>query len=176
MGPGRLTYRPVTYETVDDLYALVQHDHVRRYLLDGASFPREWTVDRVRDSLDLFERRGVGLWLAHDRTTGDLVGFCGFLEILSMHPDPQLVYAVFERFTGRGYGREMARASIAEARRHPGFRTIVASVDEVNVASVRVLEKLAFRRVATHPGRFGDTFGMQLEGTEPKEQTAGNCR
>ena len=133
-------------------------------------------MDRVCDSLDLFERRGVGLWLAHDRTTGDLVGFCGFLEILSMHPDPQLVYAMFERFTGREYGTEMARASIAEARRHPGFRTIVASVDEVNVASVRVLEKLAFRRVATLPGRFGDTFVMQLGGTEPKEQTAGDCR
>jgi RimJ/RimL family protein N-acetyltransferase len=83
---------------------------------------------------------------------------------------------MFERFTGRGYGTEMARASIAEARRHPGFRTIVASVDEVNVASVRVLEKLAFRRVATHPGRFGDLFMMSLEDAEPDAHTAGDCR
>ena len=108
MGPGRLTYRPVTCETVDDLHALVQHDHARRYLLDGALFPREWTVDRVRDSLDLFERRGVGLWLAHDRTTGDLVGFCGFLEILSMHPDPQLVYTMSSDSPADGTARRWA--------------------------------------------------------------------
>lgn len=81
----------------------------------------------------------------------------------SMHPEPQLVYALFERFTGIGYATEMAVASIAEAHRHPGFSTIVAGVDEVNVASVRVLEKLGFRRHATHPGSFGNTLLLLLE-------------
>ena len=80
-----------------------------------------------------------------------------------MHPEPQLVYALFERFTGIGYATEMAIASIAEAYRHPGFSTIVAGVDEVNVASVHVLEKLGFRRVATHPGSFGNTLLLLLE-------------
>jgi hypothetical protein len=29
-----------------------------------------------------------------------LVGFCGFLEIPSVHPEPQLVYALSQRYTG----------------------------------------------------------------------------
>jgi RimJ/RimL family protein N-acetyltransferase len=57
----------------------------------------------------------------------------------------------------------MARAAIAEARRHSGFSTIVASVDEANVASVRVLEKLGFRRTASRPGAFGDVIELVLE-------------
>jgi RimJ/RimL family protein N-acetyltransferase len=39
----------------------------------------------------------------------------------------------------------MASTAIAPARRH-AFDTIVASVDDVNVASARVVEKLGFRK------------------------------
>jgi len=159
----RLEYRPVTAATLDDFHRLVQDDHVRRYLMDGELLPREWSEKRVRDSTALFERCGVGLWLAHQRESGDVMGFCGFLDIPSMHPQPQLVYAMFKRCTGQGYATEMARASIAEARRHSGFSTIVASVDEANVASVRVLEKLGFRRASRHPGAFGDALLFVLE-------------
>jgi RimJ/RimL family protein N-acetyltransferase len=159
----RLEYRPVTTATLDDFHVLVQDDHVRRYLMDGELLPREWTEQRVRDSAGLFERYGVGLWLAHQRETGDLVGFCGFLDMPSVHPQPQLVYAMFGRFTGQGYATEMARASIAEARRHSGFSTIAASVDEANVASVRVLEKLGFRPAGRHPGAFGDVLVLVFD-------------
>jgi RimJ/RimL family protein N-acetyltransferase len=163
MTSERLAYHPVTPDSLDDFHSLVQDDHVRRYMMDGQVFPRDWSGQRVRDSLALFDRRGVGLWLAYEKSSGELAGFCGFLELPSLHPEPQLVYALFERFTGIGYATEMAAASIAEARRHPGFNTIVAGVDEVNAASVRVLEKLGFRRHATHPGSFGNTLLLLLE-------------
>ncbi|CAB1077465.1 hypothetical protein D1AOALGA4SA_5252 [Olavius algarvensis Delta 1 endosymbiont] len=110
-----------------------------------------------------FERRGVGIWLAHEKTKDYLVGFCGFLEFPNMHPDPQLVYAMFERFSGIGYATEMAHAAIAEARKQPGFREIIASVDEVNSSSLRVLSKLGFTRFSIEQGCFGNMFLMILE-------------
>jgi RimJ/RimL family protein N-acetyltransferase len=70
---------------------------------------------------------------------------------------------MFERFTGQGYGTEMARAAMADARRHSELATIVATVDEVNVASVRILEKLGFVPTATQPGRFGDVLVMSAQ-------------
>ena len=164
MTSGRLTYRPVAMATVGDFHALMQDEHVRRYLMDGQVSPISANEERVRDSIDLFNRRGVGLWLAYETRSGELAGFCGFLDIPSMHPEPQLVYALLERFCGIGYTTEMAAASIAEARRHAGFDTIAAGVDEVNIASVHVLEKLGFRRAATYPGSFGTALLFLLEG------------
>ena len=79
------------------------------------------------------------------------------------HPDPQLVYAMFERFSGKGYATEMALAAIAEARKHAGFRVIIASVDEVNSASLQVLNKLGFTKFSTQKGHFGNMFLMRLE-------------
>lgn len=158
----RLRYQPIEPVNLDAFHSLVQDAHVRRYLLDGNVFPREWSAERIRDSEGLFEQRGVGIWLVYDKTTDELVGFCGFLEIPSIHPEPQLVYALFERFCGSGYATEMGRTSIAQARKQPGFAEIVASVDEGNVVSLRVLEKLGFERIATQQGEFGNMFLLRL--------------
>lgn len=57
----RLTYHPVSVETLDDFHGLVQDEHVRRHLMDGEVFSREWSESRISDSNDLFERRGGGL-------------------------------------------------------------------------------------------------------------------
>jgi len=158
----RLRYEPLGIGHLDRFHSLVQDAHVRRYLMDGEVFPREWSEERVRDSETLVERRGVGLWLAFDTASGELAGFCGFLVIPSVHHEPQLVYALLERFTGKGYATEMARASIEDARANAGFTEIVAGVDEVNAASIRVLEKLGFKRDQTLRGAFGNTFTYKL--------------
>lgn len=171
MNSPRLEYTPVSFDTLDDLHALVRDPHVRRYLLDGVEFPPEWSQERIADSQALFERRGVGLWLVRERDGGALAGFCGFLEMTALHPEPQLVYAMFEAFTGRGYATEMARAAIAAARQ-AGFTDIVASVDEVNAASVRVLEKLGFQRTAIQPGAFGPMWMCLLRPAAPPADRA----
>jgi len=158
----RLRYFPLELTSIDDFHSLVIDEHVRRYLMDGNLFSREWSEERIRESRKLFEQRGVGIWLVRDKATDELVGFCGFLEIPSTHPDPQIAYAMFERFSGKGYATEMARTAIAHARKQPGFSEIVAGVDEVNVASLRVLEKLGFERFATMPGSFGIMFLLRL--------------
>jgi RimJ/RimL family protein N-acetyltransferase len=157
----RLRYEPVALEARDGFHGLVQDEHVRRYLMDGSVFSREWSEQRIRESQALFERRGVGIWLAYEKAGDALVGFCGFLEIPAVHPEPQLVYALVERFTGRGYATEMARRAIAHAREQ-GLAEILAGVDEINVASLRVLEKLGFERVDTRPGTFGKMHLLRL--------------
>jgi RimJ/RimL family protein N-acetyltransferase len=160
----RLTYRPIGVDDVDAFHALVRDDHVRRYMMDGNLFPREWSEGHVHKSQALFASRGVGLWLAHDKRTQELIGFCGFLVLPEVHDVPELVYALPGRFTGRGLATEMARAVIAEARRHAGFDEILASVDDVNVASLRVLQKLGFEPTGTQPGAFGTMRLMHLVG------------
>jgi RimJ/RimL family protein N-acetyltransferase len=157
----RLRHHPAGPADLDAFHRLVQDEHVRRYMMDGNVFPRDWSAERLRESQGLFERRGVGIWLAYDRTTDELVGFCRFDDPPGRSV-PQLIYAMFERFTGRGLAAEMARASIARARTQPGFAEIVADVDEINSASVRVLEKLGFERIAVLQRAFGNLLLLRL--------------
>ena len=163
MESERLRYSELKPEHLHSFHRLVQDEHVRRYLMDGQVLPIQWSAECVRNSGLLFERRAVGIWLVNDKATDDLVGFCGFLEMAMVHAEPQLVYAMFQKFTGKGFATEMARTVVAEARQH-GFATILASVDEVNVPSFRVLENLGFKRIETMQGAFGNMFLLRLEG------------
>jgi RimJ/RimL family protein N-acetyltransferase len=170
MESERLRYSELQPEHLPLFHSLVQDDHVRRYLLDGQVLPIEWSAETIRTSQSLFGRRRVGIWLVNHKFTGEIIGFCGFVEIATVHPEPQLVYAMFQKFTGRGYATEMAVASITEARKHEGFARIVASVDEVNAVSLHVLEKLGFERIATLQGVFGSMFLLRLDNST-KEAT-----
>jgi RimJ/RimL family protein N-acetyltransferase len=147
--------------TLDAFHRLVQDEHVRRYMMDGHVLPREWSLARVQESQALLADRGVTIWLAHDKATGELVGFCGFW-IPPGGGEPQLLYALREAWTGRGLATEMGRAAIAQARTQAGFDEIVADVDEINAASVRVLAKLGFERVGVKQGAFGNLLLLRL--------------
>lgn len=160
----RLRFAPVCAADASSFHALVVDGHVRRFLLDGEIQPRQWTEDRIRDSNALFEQHGIGLWMVREASGDEIVGFCGFLVIPALRPEPQLVYAMYERFTGRGYATEMASACVMRARSVAGFGDIYAGVDEPNVASRRVLEKLGFEAIATLPGHFGRSFLFRLTG------------
>ncbi len=166
MESERLSYTELVPGHLHLFHSVIQDDHVRRYLLDGQILPTEWSAGTIRASQSLFERRGVGIWLVRQKFTEELVGFCGFVEFATLHPEPQLVYAMFGRFAGMGYATEMAAACIAAARKYEGFATIVASVDEVNAASLRVLEKLGFERIATLQGAFGNMFLLRLSSAD----------
>jgi RimJ/RimL family protein N-acetyltransferase len=156
-----LRYAPLGPDDLQTFHRLIQDEYVRRYMLDGQVMTEDWTAARIRDSEALFARRGVGVWLARAHDSDELVGFCGFFPFDPPEAEPQLMYALFDRFAGRGYASEMARAAIASARQR-GFSQIVAEADEVNGASLRVLEKLGFERIATLPGAFGNMFRLRL--------------
>jgi RimJ/RimL family protein N-acetyltransferase len=112
----RLRYAPLGPDDLRAFHRLIQDEYVRRYMLDGGVMTEDWSAARIRDSEALFARRGVGVWLARERESGELVGFTGFFEFAPPEPEPQLMYALFERFAGRGYTTEMARAGLARAR------------------------------------------------------------
>jgi RimJ/RimL family protein N-acetyltransferase len=61
-----------------------------------------------------------------------------------------------------GSAVSVARAAIAQARTLPGFDEIVADVDEINAASLRVFEKVGFERIAVHQGAFGNLLVLRL--------------
>jgi RimJ/RimL family protein N-acetyltransferase len=157
----RLRYERVTPDDLNAFHALIEDEYVRRYMLDGNLMPPAWSAERIRDSQAMFERRGVGVWLARERASGDLVGFCGFFEFAPPEPEPQLMYALYGRHAGRGYATEMARWATERARAQ-GFLHVLAEADEINAASLRVLEKNGFERVATLPGAFGNMFRLRL--------------
>ena len=161
MESRRLSYRAVQQEDVDTLLGLVTDAHIKHYLFDGETMTRAWCENAVATSQRTFAECGLGLWLVHEMATGEPIGFCGYWAFEGLGTELQLLYALVDRYTGVGHATEAARALVAVARA-VGMTEIASAVDEPNVASIRVLEKVGFERTGSVPGAFGQVVLFRL--------------
>lgn len=145
LGTANLRLQPCRREDVPLVHALWTNDHVRYFLFDDRVISLDEARLYVEGSLANFEQHGYGLWLVFPaRDSYRLVGFAGFLRL--EEETPRLIYGVHPDFRGCGYATEAAAAVLSYAFGALGLARVKAEVDEPNVASVRVLEKLGMRR------------------------------
>lgn len=142
---SRLRLQPCRVEDTELTHTLWTNDRVRRFLFDDRVISQDEARSFVEASLANFERYGYGLWLVFARGTNRLVGFAGFLR--SEEELPNLIYGIHPDFWREGYATEAAGAVLRYAFESLGLSQVKADVDEPNVESVRVLEKLGMKRV-----------------------------
>ncbi len=141
---ARLALRPSSAGDLADLHRLWGSAGVRRFLFDGRDVTREEADEYLSASIGSFASHGYGLWCVREREASALLGFAGFLDDPS--GPPQLMYGIDSTGWGRGFATEAARAVLRHGFEALALPRVVADVDEPNVASVRVLEKLGMRR------------------------------
>lgn len=157
----RLRYEPVGAADREVLLALARDDHIRRYLLDGEHVEDEWP-DAVFAIVDGVREAGLDFYLVYPTDADEAIGFAGYFVFEELSPEPQLLYALTEPWTGRGLATEIGRA-LVDAARAAGRTSILSGVDAPNVASLRVLQKLGFVETERRPGAFGDTIMVRLD-------------
>lgn len=161
----RLVLRPLRSEDVEGLDRLFAEPVVRRYLLDGERMPRSWVEEVVADSAADFAAHGHGLWVGSTEQDGPPVVVTGYRNFFEP-PVLELIWIVRPQDHGQGLAVEAAGAALSYGFRELGFDPIRASVDEPNVASLRVAEKLGFRETGRDPGSFGATIHFALRRDE----------
>ncbi len=141
----RLQLRPCQIEDIQLVHTLWTNDRIRYFLFDNRVISSDEARSHIEDSLANFEQYGYGLWLIFVRDIDRLVGFAGFLP--SEEGTPSLIYGVHPDRWGQGYATEAASAVLSYALEKLALPKVRADVDEPNIVSVRVLEKLGMRRI-----------------------------
>jgi RimJ/RimL family protein N-acetyltransferase len=117
------------------------------------------TVQGARDNIAKAaieaEESGIGLLAVRRRTEGDFIGYCGLLVGRASIDEPEIAFELFRRAHGQGYATEAAVAVI-EAAKATGRRRLWSTVGAWNHPSLRVLEKIGFRRDHTETDDNGD--------------------
>ena len=140
----RLRLRPCRSTDEKSVHALWTNEKIRHFLFDERIISLAETNSFIETSLSNFEHHDYGLWLVYERKSESLVGFAGLLD---PGPCPTLIYGIHPDFEGRGYATEAAACVLRYAVENLGLSEIKADVDEPNLASIRVLEKLNFKQV-----------------------------
>src|SRR5688572_11197732 len=142
---SRLRLEPCRIEHIQRTHALWTNERVRRFLFDDRLISLAEARSFIEASLANFKRYGYGLWLILARDSDQLVGFAGLLR--SDEEAPNLIYGIHPDFAGQGYATEAAGRVLSYALESLALSKVKADVDEPNVESVRVLEKLKMERV-----------------------------
>lgn len=161
---SRLRLRPVAADDLAAFHALCTEPAVRRFLFDDRSISLDDARGLIEASAESFAQSGWGLWLIHAKDPQARVAAAGFAGLLrSDDGPPALVYALHPALQRAGHASEVSRLVLGFVFRLPGVPRVVASVDEPNLASVRVLEKLGMRRTRREAGATNALLHYELE-------------
>ncbi len=161
----RLVLRELTLDDAAFALELLNEPGWLRYIGDRGLR----TVDDARAYLEggpvsLYAKLGFGFWRVDRSEDGAPVGICGLIK-RDWLDDVDLGYALLERFERRGYAREAAAGTIANARDVLKLPRLAAIVNDDNARSIALLESLGFRFERTiHPP--GEETLVRLYGLE----------
>lgn len=134
----RLRLRPWAESDVDEYRALLTEP--------GNGVPSAADIqERIETQLVATAQTGLALLPICRRLEGDFIGYCGLIVGRSSIDEPEIAYELFQRAHGHGYATEAARA-VLDAAIATGRTRLWSTVGSWNTPSLRVLEKLGFKR------------------------------
>jgi RimJ/RimL family protein N-acetyltransferase len=145
----RLLLRGFVPGDLDALAAIFSDPHVTRYINHGVR-SREQVAANLAEYAAEWTARGRGVWAVVERSSGTLLGLCGFVQ------PAEVGYILGRGAWGKGYATEAARACLRYGFEYLGFDPIVAGALRENLGSRHVLEKLGMRE---HPNEYFDRNG-----------------
>lgn len=154
----RLVLRPFNLDDADFVLAMFNDPSFIRFIGDREVRTLEdaeaYIVERF---LGFYDGDGIGPWVAELRSTGMPIGFFSLFR-RDWLDDVDLGFALLPGHRSNGYAAEGARAMIAFARDTVGLERLVAIVSTGNEASIRLLDRLGFKRdqVVRSPGESTD--------------------
>ncbi len=126
----------------------------------------EESMVRLARFRDATEDIGLGARAIDRRAEGDTIGYCALVVGRATVDEPEIAYELLQRFHGHGYATEAAQALVVAAAA-TGRRRLWSTVRAWNAPSLRVLEKLGFRRDRTVPDDAGDIVYLVRDLADP---------
>lgn len=147
----RLLFRPHQPSDLDDYCGIVADTDFRRYV-GGGSLARADAERRFRQRHLAAADREIRLMATVFKPEMRYIGYCGLYRGSGGKDEAVLAFYIAKPYWGRGLASEAGRAFIDHGFNQLGLHRIIATTEAGHAASVRVLEKLAFRQTGIETG------------------------
>lgn len=137
----RLILRTLELDDIDSVMNFWGDVEVMKYC--GGAGTRERELRALQYYINMQKNKGFSPYLTILKGSGEIIGVCGFNPPNNGY-EAELMYHLAQKYWGKGYATEAARACIAYAKNQLKINKIGASIDPENNASQKVLEKLGF--------------------------------
>lgn len=142
----RVRLRWLTADDVDGLFAIFSDEQMMRYWSSTAMKSRAEAEDLLARIHRQFVDKSGFQWGVERKQDGALLGTCTLFSIHHMNMRAELGYCLHSAHWGQGYMREALVALIDHAFQVLKLRRLEADVDPDNANSLRILDRMGFRR------------------------------
>lgn len=150
---ARLAMEPLTRAHAAALFPLLGDERIYRYIPQNPPPSPEALAERYARLEARRSPDGREAWLNWAVRLRGEARYVGRLEATVREDGTALVaYELSPEFWGHGYAAEGVAWLLGELSNGAGVREVLAHVDTRNRASIRLLERLGFERVAHTPG------------------------
>lgn len=142
----RLILRHLVMDDLDELYALYRDPEITRYIPD-APRSREEAQEELEWHMHGHPRHPeLGLWATIHKETGKFIGRCGLLPWeIDGQQEVEVAYTIARAYWRQGLGSEAAQAILQYGFEKLNLSRLICLVDEENIASQKVAEKMGMR-------------------------------
>lgn len=111
----------------------------------GVAFDKNKIHSVLTKQLDLWNQHGYGSWVWFEKSTYKFVGEGGLnITTVEEREEIELTYSLNKNFWGKGYAKEISKATLDYAFNKLNLSNIVCFTSENNFRSLNVMQKLGF--------------------------------
>ncbi len=136
--------------------------YVRKYLWDDEIIDKRAATEILVQNQKHFQEDQYGLWKINLKNDDQVIGYVGLWYFFD-EPQPQLIYALLEPYTKRGFALEAAKSIIDYAFERLDFNYLIAATDEAHQASQNVALSLGMRLFETRTKNGKPTLFYRIE-------------
>lgn len=135
----RFVIRKLRLDDFEDFYDMQSSENVMRYI--KAPLDHDESKAELEKFIGYYsdDKRYFHLWAIVSKTNEDFVGICGVYH--NDKGENEIAYRLREKYWGNGIGGEVAKGLISYCFDDLGMDRIVASADEGNIGSVKILDR-----------------------------------
>ncbi len=165
---SRLVLRQFVRADSKDIYEIRSNRDVMEYMDMDPLKSIEGAEKLVVSVIDDFTSKKAITWAITQKENDDLIGYVSFWRLINEHYRTEIGYALSSEYWRNGFMKEALTESIKFAFEKSGLHSIERNVNPKNLLSIKVLEKLEFKKEAYfkenffHNGKFLDSVIYSL--------------
>jgi ribosomal-protein-alanine N-acetyltransferase len=150
----RLTLRQLISSDDKEIFALRSDGNVNKYLDRKPGKSIDEAKDFIRNINENVQRNDSVYWAITLNGTGKLIGTICLFDFSNNNLKAEIGYELLPGFQGKGIMQEATSKVIEYGIQHIGLHSIEAYTHFQNQSSIRLLEKLNFKRHSVGDGNF----------------------
>jgi ribosomal-protein-alanine N-acetyltransferase len=148
LGTERLLLEEITINDAQDLYEIRSDSKVMKYFDREMHKKIDDTLEMIEEIKKSFKEKNGITWIMKEKESKKVIGYLGFWRLIRDKVRAEIGYALKPEYWNKGFMKESLIKIIEFGFNEFGLHSIEANVNPENVNSIRLLERIGFKKEA----------------------------